>query len=385
LKIALLGPHPSRIWQLAAVLARRHHLVTVYGLDVGARLPDELASAANCRVVVVPAAGSEASDVTSPAMADLACYLDDDWTRERPDVVHAWGWTFGVAAQLAADRHHIPTVQTLSPRFTANADSGRVDGAEQADIAALLARKASGLAARCTEEIPKLVRLGASRHRISVIPRGVDVDQFSPMARVPRRDGLLRIVMAATDPSEPHGFATAITALRGIPHAMLDIAGGTDHDQLRQLADDLGLSERVRFVALPAYSDLPQLLHSADVALCIPPSEGSETIALEAMAAGVPIIASAVGELIDAVVHDITGLLIKPADPAGLARTVRSILADDFRREGMGFAGRTRARTRYTWDRIAVDALTAYTKAQDGHRATSSGLTASPARRLRAG
>jgi D-inositol-3-phosphate glycosyltransferase len=51
---------------------------------------------------------------------------------------------------------------------------------------------------------------------------------------------------------------------------------------------------------------------------------------------------------------------VDPSDSAGFAHALRALVDDPFRRQGMGFAGRSRARTRYTWDRIATDALAVY-------------------------
>jgi glycosyltransferase involved in cell wall biosynthesis len=79
-------------------------------------------------------------------------------------------------------------------------------------------------------------------------------------------------------------------------------------------------------------------------------------VALEAMACGVPVVASAVGGLAETVVDGSTGLLVEPRSPAAIAAALRTLLADGERREAMGRAGRARAH-RYGWDRIAAETL----------------------------
>ena len=81
---------------------------------------------------------------------------------------------------------------------------------------------------------------------------------------------------------------------------------------------------------------------------------------LEATACGVPVAASAVGEMLDTVVHDVTGLLLRPKRSDEVANAINRLMRDDFRRQRMGAAGRDRARARYSWDRIAADSQRIY-------------------------
>ena len=77
-------------------------------------------------------------------------------------------------------------------------------------------------------------------------------------------------------------------------------------------------------------------------------------VPLEAMACGVPVVASAVGGLVDTVVDGVTGLHVPPRDPAALAAALRQLLADPARRARWAPAGARRARERYGWDRVAA-------------------------------
>src|SRR5207302_1759145 len=93
-----------------------------------------------------------------------------------------------------------------------------------------------------------------------------------------------------------------------------------------------------------AHTGIPRLLRSADVVVCTPWYEPFGIVPLEAMACGVPVIASAVGGLTDTVVHGETGLLVPPRDPAAVAEAAKRLLACPVMRASFGRAGVRRAR-----------------------------------------
>ena len=78
------------------------------------------------------------------------------------------------------------------------------------------------------------------------------------------------------------------------------------------------------------------------------------------MACGVPVVASAVGGLIDTVVDGLTGLHVPPRQPERIAAAVRRLLADEGLRASLGAAGAVRARQRFSWERVADATLEAY-------------------------
>ena len=232
----------------------------------------------------------------------------------------------------------------------------------------MVARCATWVAATCTEEVFELIRMGRSRSRISVVPGGVNLDLFNPEGPQAPRTAKHRIVSVGRLVPRK-GFDTVIRALPAIPHAELVIVGGPDCTELdsdpeacrlRQLAAELGVADRVRFDGAIGRDDMPALLRSADVVACTPWYEPFGMVALEAMACGIPVVASAVGGMLDTVVHDVTGRLVPPKRPAAVAGAINSLLRDRFRRQSLGAAGRDRTRARYSWDRIAGDTLRVY-------------------------
>jgi glycosyltransferase involved in cell wall biosynthesis len=206
----------------------------------------------------------------------------------------------------------------------------------------------------------------------------VDVELFRPDGPATERGARPRLV--ALGRLEPRkGFDTAIRALAAVPDAELVIAGGPaggsgelDRDpeaqRLRALADRVGVADRVRLVGTVPPADVPALLRSADLVVCVPWYEPFGRVPLEAMACGVPVVASAVGGFLDTVVDGATGALVPPRRPDLLAAEIRKLLAEPFWREAYGTAGVDRARSRYGWDRIAEDTLAAYEQVLAGRR-----------------
>jgi glycosyltransferase involved in cell wall biosynthesis len=135
-------------------------------------------------------------------------------------------------------------------------------------------------------------------------------------------------------------------------------SGGTYRRALQQQARDLGVESRVRF--LGRRDDVPALLAVADVLVLPSWIEGLPLVVLEAMAAGVPVVATSVGGTPEAVVEGETGLLVPPRDASALARAIDAVLVDPDRARRLGEAGRRRARERFDADAAAQRILGLY-------------------------
>ena len=315
-------------------------------------------------------------DELLPHMGEFADDLRAAWERDPPDLVHAHFWMSGVAALEAARPQGIPVVHTFHALGTVKRRHQRA--ADPSPPARLKVEDAiidevDHVVATCSDEVFELVRLGADRRRVSVVPCGVDLELFTPEGSVEPRNpeqgaGRARLVAVARL-VERKGVGEAIEALGEIPGADLVVAGGpertaldTDPEvrRLRALAERHGVADRVEFRGRIERPDLPALLRSADVAVCVPWYEPFGIVPLEAMACGVPVVASSVGGLIDTVVDGATGVHVPPRDPERLARALSALLDDPARRRELGAAGAARARERYGWERIAALTLEVY-------------------------
>lgn len=368
LRGADVGGRHVYVAELSAALVRRGHEVTVYTRRDDAGLPQRRQTPQGYTVVHVPAGPAEPlpADAVLHHMGEFAGCLDAQWSADRPDLAHAHFWTSGVATQLAARAHRVPTVQTF---HSLGAQGPDTSGGVRLRLEKLVARNADWATATCTDEVFDLMRMGRSRTRISVVPCGVDLDAFSTEGPAVARGPQHRIVTVG--PMMPStGFDTMIQALPAVAaDAELVIVGGPpsahlgedgEVARLRALAESLDVADRVRFTGAVARRDMPALLRSADVVTCTSWQGHSGMVVLEAMACGVPVVASAVGGMLDTVVQDVTGRLVPPGRPKDCADAVSGVLRDSFLRRSLGLAGRDRACARYSWDRVAADTARIY-------------------------
>jgi glycosyltransferase involved in cell wall biosynthesis len=308
-----------------------------------------------------------AKDELLPYLPALADGLRAAWTLDRPDVVHAHFWMSGQATLAAACELDVSIVQTfhalgaVKRRHQGDADTSPW---ERVRAEQHLARTVDRIIATCSDEVAELIRLGAPRNRIAVVPCGVDTTTLTPhgpvdpAGRCPRLVSLGRLVRRK-------GVDEAIVALSEVPDAELVVAGGADAgdpdlERLRALTIDQGVDERVRFIGPVPRSAVPALLRSADAVVCVPWYEPFGMVALEAMACGRPVVASAVGGLTDTVVDGVTGLLVPPRRPRETAAALRRILSTPATARAMGAAGRDRAEKRYGWNQIAAATADVY-------------------------
>jgi glycosyltransferase involved in cell wall biosynthesis len=367
------GGQNVHVDSLARALARAGHDVTVHTRRDSAELPDRVRIADGVLVEHLDAgpAAPVPRDELLPFVGQLGSELAARFAADPPELVHAHFWMSGLAALSATRDLEVPVVQTFHALgVTKRRFQGRQDTSPPVRVRMerALARDVDRIVATCTDEVGELIRLGAARNRITVVPSGVDVDQFSPDGPVAERGDRPRVLcIGRLVPRK--GFDTVIRALVGVPEAELIIAGGPAADELAgdpeaarltRLAERFGVADRVRLVGAVARPDVPALLRSADLVVCTPWYEPFGIVPLEAMACGVPVVASAVGGFLDTVVDGATGTLVPPRRPDRLAAAMRRLLAEPFWREAYGTAGVDRARSRYSWDRIAAATLAVY-------------------------
>ncbi|WP_225827414.1 glycosyltransferase [Streptomyces naphthomycinicus] len=352
--------------QVARQLARKGYRVTVYTRRDSAGLPDRVTLIDGVQVVHVPA-GPPApvpKDELLPHMAEFGHFLARQWTQSPPDVVHAHFWMSGLAALAGARGLGIPVVQTyhalgtVKKRYQGGADTSPP---QRLAIEEAIGQECAGIIATCSDEVSELKAMGVPEDRISVVPCGVDPDQFTPSART-RPPGARKRLLAVGRLVPRKGFDRAIRTLAGLPDAELLVAGGPEADllggepeaaRLYAVAGEYGVADRVTLLGGVGRARMPRLMSSADLVLSLPLYEPFGIVPLEAMACATPVVATAVGGQLDTVVDGTTGLLVPADDDYDLGALVRGLLADPDRLARYGAAGRTRVLAHYTWDRVA--------------------------------
>ena len=362
MKIAMVSVHAAvHVAELSAALARRGHNVSVFNRRAELDAPECVEMPEGYTVFYVAEGAPEPvpEDDLLKYMGPFAQFLATRWAVDRPDVTHAWGWMSGIPAQLAARHLGLPAVQTFD---------GLMVPQELAHVRATVARTANWVVANWTDEVFELMRMGRSRGTISVIPCGVDEVLFTPAGPHAAKGAEHRIVSVGRLLLHK-GFDILVRALPMIPRAELVIIGGPESSnldsdpeacRLRDLAGRLGVGAGYTCTdRLPGRTCLR--CSGRPMSSCAARAyEPSGAVALEAMACGVPVVASAVGAMVDTVVHDVTGRLVPPKDPERLADAINLLLRDSFLRRSFGAAGRDRAKARYSWDRVASDTLRIY-------------------------
>lgn len=179
--------------------------------------------------------------------------------------------------------------------------------------------------------------------KISILPNGIPLDVFEdaqPAVLPSIPPDLIRLIFVGRfDPQKDH--ATLLRALKGVPKAHLLLAGdGPRRMEMEKLARSLGIRERVTF--LGRRSDVAAILKAADIYVHSTNSDGFGIAACEAMAAGLPVVASDVPGLAQLVAG--VGILFPAGDDRALARHVTSLIESPELRRQMGQAGIRRAR-----------------------------------------
>jgi glycosyltransferase involved in cell wall biosynthesis len=261
----------------------------------------------------------------------------------QPDVVHLWGRT---ALRAAAA---IGGVRGAGRLFVSGAlPPGRptiwLDG--------WLLRRADVVVAFGEAEADRCRRLGVRAERVAVVAPGVR-PVVAPDAAVEMPAGRL---LLGIGPIEPHKcFRDAVWAL-DILHYLYDdlrlaLAGdGLDRLRVEEFARAIEVDKRVVF--LGRRPDLAPWLHSAEVVWIPSRTGGGVCAALEAMAAGRPVIATRVPELAEVVADGVVGCLVPPGDKTELARQTRFLLNDADRRRTYGEAGRRRAAEHFSVEKL---------------------------------
>jgi sugar transferase (PEP-CTERM/EpsH1 system associated) len=264
--------------------------------------------------------------------------------RQRPTILHTWMFHANVPGRVLGRLAGVPIV--ISSERTMGQEGGlrrwlnRITG-PLPDRVACVSESVAEFAAQT---------IGIPPAKLAVIPNGIPLEDFQPGDRSRARvdPGIpLRAVVAGTvgrlQPVKGTSYLLEAWSRLASDHPdaiLLLVGGGSQQAALERMSRRLGISERVRFLGDRA--DVPDLLRGMDVFVLPSLWEGMPNAALEAMAVGLPVVATAVGGTPEVVVDGVTGLLVPPGDPDALAQSIARLLCDPDLRYKMGQAGRER-------------------------------------------
>jgi glycosyltransferase involved in cell wall biosynthesis len=218
----------------------------------------------------------------------------------------------------------------------------------------------------CTEanRAHLLTEVGLAPGQVHVCRHGVDLTRFTIPARTPRPGRIVSVGRLVPK----KGFDILIRACgelrrRGIPFDLVVLGGGELHDELRALAHELGIGDRVQMLGSRPQRDVIEQLAAAEVFALSPvvlpdgDRDGVPNVLLEAMAAGVPVVATTVSGIPEVVTDEQTGRLVPPQRPDLLADALAQLLADPAMRTRLGEAGRRHVREHASWASVIAPLL----------------------------
>jgi glycosyltransferase involved in cell wall biosynthesis len=215
-----------------------------------------------------------------------------------------------------------------------------------------------------------VAQMGVDPERLHIVPVGVDPATFRPMPEIARVPGRLMTTTSSDMPMK--GLAVLLEALAKLrterDDAELVIIGKPKKgSRIPPLIERLGLQRAVSFVSGVTTERIVELYAEAEVAVVPSLYEGFSLPAVEAMACGVPLVATTGGAVPEVVgTHEETGLLVPPGDAEALAAMLRRALSDAELRARVGDAGRARALEKFTWRQTALGTVEHYRVLLDG-------------------
>lgn len=279
---------------------------------------------------------------------------------ERPHVLHTHGWGTLVEGYVAARLSGVP-------RLVHGEHGTTTTGKTNLFIQRAIWRRCDRVLSVSRTLADRMAsETGFDRARITVIPNGLDVARFQPaygvnVASVKQPDGAVTIgTVGRLVPVKDHtmllqGLATLRD--RGVGFRAVLVGDGPLRGELVERVAELRLDAVVTFAG--HRPDVENCLHDMDLFVLTSKSEGLSNTIMEAMAAGLPVVATAVGGNPELVEHGVTGVLVPPGDSSALTDALESLATDSSRRRSMGAAGGVRVRVSYDLTRMlnAYEAL----------------------------
>jgi len=308
----------------------------------------DLAAAKGVEPIVIP----ELRRNPSPKDALIALFkLYRLIRRQRPQIVHTHTATAGLLGRLAAKLAGVPIILHTFHGHVLRGYFGPLQSKALVWMERLSARLTDRIVTVSEGQRRELAGYGiAPLEKIAVVPLGFELDDLlsceSHRGELRRELGLsddhrLVGIVARLVPIKNHRLFLRAARLvaEAVPQARFVIAGdGELREGLEAYARDLGLDGRVIFTGWRR--DLPRLYADLDVVALTSINEGTPVSLIEAMAAGVPVVATAVGGVPEVVVDGETGCLVKPGDAEGLAEAITELLRDPKKAREMGQRGK---------------------------------------------
>jgi glycosyltransferase involved in cell wall biosynthesis len=350
--------------QLARGYARRGHDVRVFTLNTREAPCFEVLSP-NLRVYRAPAVQlSSILKVQSSVSTKLYGLANDELHESTADVIHAHTSFFysSLVAAALSKRHNTPMVTTLHVGSLGEMPlrTRMMAGLYERTLGSLIMAQSKTVVAVSHAVADHAEHAGVNPNKLTVIANGVDIDEYSP-AFYKGADRLrVTCVGRLIGNKGPHHLLEAVPALLGVmPESEVVFVGdGPMLQTLQARAKALEVAHNVTF--LGSRDDVADILRDSDVFVRPSLTEGMPLAVLEAMACGLPVIATAVGGTGEVIHHLDNGLLVSPCDVPGLARALIDLATDEQLRQRLGSNARHSVEQDYSWERVIEANLDIY-------------------------
>lgn len=332
--------------------ARGHEVEVLTGGFRGLAVREEIDGYSVRRLPTPRRAQGQCSVVEMCAFMAAACVAV--LAGPRPDVAIAFfSIPSGPAALLLRLLRGVPYIVSLRGGDVPGFDAKNLASLHSLTnpLTALLWRNARAVVGNSTG-LCELARKFMPGLDVPEIPNGVDTTRFSPAPRDGETCELLFVGRLAPQ----KGVDVLLRALAQMPDGWrLRIAGdGPEREKLAALSTSLGLAERVQFLGWTQRDALPALYRSADVFVFPSYDEGMPNVVLEALASGLPIVATRIAGTEQLVIDGENGALVPPGAPTAFAQALQPVIADPAHRRAMGEKSRALAVSEFSWTRSAI-------------------------------
>ncbi|PKQ38023.1 MAG: hypothetical protein CVT59_05420 [Actinobacteria bacterium HGW-Actinobacteria-1] len=282
------------------------------------------------------------------------------FTAEKPDIVHVHGFYAMTAACPAARRAGVPHILTTVHAMPLAAKDLRpgVIGRAEAALRSWLYRRTAGSVDRfvCVVDAARreLLGMGIAAEKLLTIANGIPDPRAGRVQREARASGPLVIgSVGRLERAKAYGDfidAAALVLAADVDARFRLVGDGSERDALTVRASRLGLDERFEFMGWS--DDALGEIAAMDVYVVTSVTETTNLSFLEAMALGIPVVATAVGGIPDIVADGGSGVLVSPHRPDELARAIADLAGDAALRDIMGAAGRERFESGFVLDHM---------------------------------
>jgi glycosyltransferase involved in cell wall biosynthesis len=357
----LLGGTETQAVELARRLDPLRYHVTVGCLRNEGPLREPLSGSSVCVVPVDIGAG-----IDSPSGIVAVLRLARLLRRERFEILHAHDLWSNLVGMTAAALARVP-VRLTSQRDLSH---GAWYGTYRRHFLRFVQSRSSAVIVNADAIRDRLVNEGGiPPEKVRIIHNGVDLNRFqqNPGKRellFPNSSDRMLIVLVGNMNSDVKGHSYLIAAageiVKTFPNTHFVLVGdGPKRQTYETQVEALGL--KANFFFMGRRADVPQILACCDIAVLPSLAEGLPNAVLEYLAAGLPVVASALGGNLEVVQDGLTGLLVPSQDSAALTSALTRLLSEEKLRQRIGAAGRRHVAQNFSFERLVSEVDNLYT------------------------